>query len=163
MAELVNGGTSTDDHPVVDDAVTSEHGTGRQLDVVAHDGVMADVAVGHEVVVVGDASWFLGLATMDGDSFAKDVPITDDQSRRFLVWIEVDVLGRTAKYGSGPEHVGFAHAGLSEHVAVGHDLRAGADLDRALQRAEWAHDDIVSEFHVAFNDRCRVDGGHEQA
>ena len=66
---------------------------GRDLDVAAEYAVMADVAAGHEVVVVGDARRLLGLSSMHGGELAEDVAVADDESGIFTVGVEPDVPG----------------------------------------------------------------------
>ena len=110
-------------------------------DAAADAPVVADVAVGHEQIVVTDArdAFFLGAGAVDGDEFTKTVAGADLKTRR-LAAIGT-VLGREAERDMRGEDIAgaqrqwaFEHGMRADHAVVadphmGADNGVGADLD----------------------------------
>ena len=46
----------------------------------------------HEVVVLADAGWRVGLRPVSGEAFAKDIVIANLKASAGLVWVRADIL-----------------------------------------------------------------------
>jgi len=60
--------------------------------MVAHLAVVSDMRARHEVVVLADASWCVGLCAVGGEAFAKDIVVANLEASAGLVRVRADIL-----------------------------------------------------------------------
>ena len=60
--------------------------------MVAHLAVVSDMRARHEVVVLADAGWRVGLRPVSGEAFAKDIVVANLKASAGLVWVRADIL-----------------------------------------------------------------------
>ncbi len=84
LAELMDAGETTHDHPVAEFHMAAERREIREHHLVADDAVVRDVCVRHEEIVVADARDAVALhgAAMHGREFADLIAIADLEARR---------------------------------------------------------------------------------
>ena len=138
VAVLLDDDVAAQDGAIVHDAFAGYHASDAQHAVVVDLHVVAQVHSVHQVVVATNAG---GVAFMccagHYHIFVDSVVVTDDELAVFTRVMEV--LGGTAQHGTMVHFVPFTHAG-------------------AVQDACSRHDDaVVSNFHIAFDLRERLD------
>ena len=71
--------------------MTAQRGAVRQHDIAAHQAVVGDVPVGHQVVAIADARDMApgDRAAMDGDELAEHVLVADHEPRGFALVLQV--------------------------------------------------------------------------
>ena len=149
-------------HAVFDGDMPRECGVVDEDGPVADNGVVSDVAVGHEVVVVGDAGGLFGLAAVDRDPFAEHVAVADDDAGSLLVGIEVEILRWSADHRARPDaHILAKHdvahheRGLGNPGQLGHHRRLAAEcLDGKIISLGFSP--------VAFSHRLSKSSSHKQ-
>jgi hypothetical protein len=125
---------------------------------------MADVAVGHEKIIVADLGPHrMSSAAMNGYLFAKDVAITDFGESRLIVVFKV--LRLFPEDGAGINHVPPAHGQRAAHQSMGPEHAIPADAYLSFDDRMSTDHDIVSQFGFWGNDGRRMNarrliGGH---
>jgi len=121
-AKLMNGRASTDNDPVADDHMATQHDIVREDDIVANLAIVGDVRIGqkHRPVANDGLSTCIRHAGVHGDSFADRAAGTDGKSG-FLTLVS-NVL-RFATQNCTGKHTGVASDARSaghRHVAFQH-------------------------------------------
>src|SRR5690606_18366399 len=155
--ELVDGGLTADDGPVMNVNVSGK------LYIVGNDGVRADLAVvrdmhvGHDPVVVTQAGHpdILDGARVYRHVLTEHIAVADFQSRGFTA---VLLVLRHAPYGTKPvEHVVGSDPGVAVDDAMRTNLGARPNGDIGADQAIGADFNVISE-HRAWRDYgCGVD------
>ncbi len=158
MDKLMDRRIPADDDLVGDDHMTTQAGARRDRAVVRDLRVMAHMGVGHEVVVVADASGLIRLATMSCETFAEDVLIADDDARFGVVMVEPEVLRRPTDPGTGIQHVSVSNLSMSMDPVLAEQSCARLDHYWPGDQAMGAHMDIFIDGHIAFDDGGRMNG-----
>ena len=138
-----------------------EHGVVGHEDPVAQHAVVADMDVGHQVVVrpePGEPLFLLG-APVDGDRFAEHVVVADlDPGGLPLVGV---ILGLAADDREGMNDVVLAQGRVAEQANVGDQPAAPADLHVRADDAIGADLDVVGDLGARVDARgVRNDRGH---
>ena len=124
--ELMDHSVAGEEGAVAHLGVTAEHGAIGHDDAAAQAGIVADVRAGHEEIVRGNDGGFLGFGgAMDGDAFAKDVALADEEAGRAAFIF--DILGGVADDAAGVEKVVGADGGVAGEIGVGADAAARAE------------------------------------
>ena len=60
--------------------------------MVAHLAVVSDMRARHEVVVLADSGWQVGLCAVGGEAFAKNIVVANLKASARLAWVRADIL-----------------------------------------------------------------------
>jgi hypothetical protein len=138
--EVMNGAQGSDGCPVFYRDMSAQRGPVCHDDVAADLTIMGDVGVGHDEVVVADASARSTLdgAAVDGDKLANHVVIANFESRRLA--------------GVGNILRRQSDGGEREEVVVVANFRGA--FDHHVRREMAA----LAQFHLGSNDAVRPNG-----
>ena len=154
----MNGRIASDDDLVIHYDMATQNDAGCQLAVVMNLGVMTNMCIGHEVVVVADASRLVGLASVASETFAEGVLIPDHDPGIHCVMIKPEILGWAADVSTGVEDIAVPDHGASANPVLPHQPCTGLDHHRPGDNAMGADDDVIIKMNVAFDDRGWVNG-----
>ena len=159
---LVNCAEAAEEDLVPDPGVSAQGGVVRHHDIVANDGVVADVSARHEQIVGADArhAAALGRAAVEGAVLADRVVGADLEPDGFtLVAI---VLGVAADDGKGMHD----RTGPDGGVLLNHDVadkhHAFAERDARADRRPGPDDDIVSQDGRRVHQGGGMDARHQE-
>src|SRR5215469_10211270 len=135
LAILVHGRQAAENDPVADLDVSAERGTVGKYRVASHGAVVRDVRVGHEEIVIADASDALVVsgAAVDRAALAKHVAVADLEPGRLAAILLV--LRRIAQRGELMNPVTRPDRGRAVDDDVRPDDRAGTDTDIGADHA----------------------------
>src|SRR5579864_261041 len=123
---------------------------------VADRAIVADVAVGHEKVVIADRGPHgMRCAAMDGYLFAKDVEIADFGGSGLIVVFEV--LRLFSQHGAGVNHVSPAHGQRTAYKSMGPQNAIRANGYLPFDDGMSADYDAVGQFRFRGYDGRRMD------
>jgi hypothetical protein len=102
--ELVNTGEPSDNHTISDNNVTSQRRAICEYASVSNEGIVADMGIGHEEILVADLCNHSTASRtgLKSDALANDIAVPDDQLTGLSAILEVlrdSPNGRKLKYG----------------------------------------------------------------
>ena len=139
----------------------AEHGVVGHEDAVAEHAIVAEMDVGHQVVVRSDPGEpsFLIAAAVDGDCLAEDVVIADLDARG-LPLVRV-ILGLAADDRKRMNDVVLSQGRVADQADMCDQPRAPADLDVGPDHAVRPDLDIVGDLGAGIDARgVRNHRGH---
>lgn len=156
--ELMRAAETGDDDVVSDVDVAGEHGGVGQDVVVAELAIVGDVGVGEEEVVVPDGGGLAGAGgAVEGDVFAEDVVVADDQAGGFAGVFQV--LAFDADGGEGEKFVPRSDGRAAVDDDVGVQLAIGSEGDSGFDDAKRADVAGGVDFGFRGDDGGGVDHG----
>src|SRR5581483_4807657 len=158
--ELVDAGVGAEHDVVLHRGMAGEPGVVAHDDMAAKHAVVRHVAVGQDGVVGADhGQGAVVRAGMDGDIFAKDVPVADAHAGAAA--LEFQVLGLAADAGIGKHLAILPQNGVALDARVVMKARAVAERDVAADVGEGTDFDIATELSRRFDNGGGMNfGGH---
>ncbi len=151
--EVVNRCGPRECDMVVDvDMAAHQHGVGRD-DVIADSAIVGDVRAGHEESVAADDrdTFFLFTGAIDGHRFAKDVLVSNVDSR--VTSLVTQILRGRADHDSRIEVIVFADRRMTDDGDIVIEASSAADLDVRPHDTERADVNVLGDL------RARIDCG----
>jgi len=149
-------GVAGEERPVADHCVPGDQHAVGQDNFVADDGVVADMAVGHEKILRADPRVLVGrVGAVNGDVFAEEVSVADDEPGRLAAVLQV--LRRVADDAAGVEPVFRADRGVAGEVHMRAKLAAGTERDVFVDDRVRADPDTFVQLRAGVDDGGGVD------
>ena len=154
-AELVHDGVAGEECAVADHCMAAnQYAVGKDR-LVADDGVVTNVAIGHEYVFRADDGVFLErVGTVNGDVFTERVLLTDNQPSGGSVVFHV--LRGIADNAAGMKAVAATDSGVPREMHMRPDDAVGAERDVRVDDGVRADLSAVVNLCVFVDDGCGV-------
>ena len=140
--------------------MSAERGSVGEDVSVADDAVVADVTVGHQVIVVTYLSSVILLDAMIYAHVFFEVIVVAYLQWFGLVRGVAKILRHAADGGAVTDSVAGPHAGLSIDPDMAFDYAVGAEHSARFNDAEWTHPDTGVERGTLLDDGAGVNQGH---
>lgn len=154
--KLMHQAISRDENAIGHFHVARQESAVGNDDVIADDGIVADVRIDHEEIVRPKAGDSVRVGrTMHCDAFAKKVMIANDHARRFVLVFYV--LGGIADDAAGVKPVVLADDGLPCQINVRSQAAARAQRNPAVDHTKGADFDAGVDLGIGMDDGGGMD------